>query len=654
VTSRALALALFAVALGALVRVPAARAQDALLPERDRPLLGAPSRRGELADEPSALPLPDEQKIERARNLVRTGYAAQAQTLVDDVAQRHPDDLDVLLAKVELLSRTSDGATVTRFFDAAAGRAGVARQLAARPRRAGVWHRYHAEALFATGRPADATRAVLAAWEASPEQAAWARIRLDDARAADAAAVTGAAAELRKVADRHPERDDLALAAAQQEARSGQMKSALKRMQKLDGANPDDKRGAALWRFGLSFLERGEGEVALADSAFAALALDGAADPALRRQATDRLFDDVGGSDAPPTPTSPLPMGTQNSTVTRLTIDAQGHLVVDHTGVGDVFKDIGRPSPADAGQVNRAGSLAALERIWHGLPPSRETVRRGLDLAERMRAAGDPAGAARVEAAASKMAAAFPGGATATGTGDTAPAEGNDVDPELDGRLALRAGESALTAGDLDKAAEAFGKVAASNASDRVKEQAEFERCETAFYAGRFDSAAAGYDRFARAHPAGPFTNDALERAYLIESGEGGSVPGLSELARAMRMARDGAGDDVIAAATAAEKASANGPAWAESELLLANLLEARGLKADAAAKAVGMAEAKPDDRLAPTARKKAGDLYHAMGQDALALAQYDTLLTRYPRSWLAPETRRVANQLRARAGTNP
>jgi len=273
--------------------------------------------------------------------------------------------------------------------------------------------------------------------------------------------------------------------------------------------------------------------------------------------------------------------------------------------------------------------------------PEVETVRRGLDLAERMRAAGDAAGAARVEDAAGAMSRGLPGGAT-------------DDDPELAGRLALREGDAALTTGDLSAAAAAYGRAAQSQASDRVKEEAEFEACETAFYAGQFDSAASAYDRFARTHPTGRFTNDALERAYLVESGEGGPVRGLGELAKALRLARAGASDEALAAATAAEQASADGPAWAHAELLLADLLVARGQPADAVAKAVNVAETKPDDRLAPTARKKAGDLYHAAGQDALALAQYDALLLRYPRSWLAPETRRAANEVRAKTGGTP
>ena len=46
--------------------------------------------------------------------------------------------------------------------------------------------------------------------------------------------------------------------------------------------------------------------------------------------------------------------------------------------------------------------------------------------------------------------------------------------------------------------------------------------------------------------------------------------------------------------------------------------------------------------------------LYRASGSDALALAQYEELLVRYPRSWLAPETRRLVQELRAKAGNTP
>ena len=62
------------------------------------------------ADEPSLLPIADEQVVERARNLVRAGYADQGRQLLDDVQARHPDDLDVLLARAEFLMRMEPGA----------------------------------------------------------------------------------------------------------------------------------------------------------------------------------------------------------------------------------------------------------------------------------------------------------------------------------------------------------------------------------------------------------------------------------------------------------------------------------------------------------------------------------------------------------------
>src|SRR5690349_19961306 len=97
----------------------------------------APSRHRDDADEPCALPLAAEQKIEHARNLLRAGYVKEAEQTIDDVAARHGDDLDVLLAKAELLSRTKNGDVVTRFLEQAATRPGVQKQLASRPRRAG-------------------------------------------------------------------------------------------------------------------------------------------------------------------------------------------------------------------------------------------------------------------------------------------------------------------------------------------------------------------------------------------------------------------------------------------------------------------------------------------------------------------------------------
>jgi hypothetical protein len=55
-------------------------------------------------------------------------------------------------------------------------------------------------------------------------------------------------------------------------------------------------------------------------------------------------------------------------------------------------------------------------------------------------------------------------------------------------------------------------------------------------------------------------------------------------------------------------------------------------------------------------ARKRVGDLDLARGNKESALAQYEEMLARYPRSWLAAEVRRQVTDLRAqlRAGGAP
>jgi hypothetical protein len=52
---------------------------------------------------------------------------------------------------------------------------------------------------------------------------------------------------------------------------------------------------------------------------------------------------------------------------------------------------------------------------------------------------------------------------------------------------------------------------------------------------------------------------------------------------------------------------------------------------------------------LAPQARRRAGDLLQASGRTAEALGQYEEMLARYPRSWLAAEVRRRVTELRGR-----
>ncbi len=637
VPARAVRAALTVLAALALLAPPASAQDSRVRPDLTRPrpiLIGSASRYAEI--EPSLLPLADEQKIERARNLVRMGSPEQAERLLADVEGRFPDDLDVLLARAEFLARLKPGEPTLSFLEENGRRGPVARALLERPFRAGFWLRYESEALAQEDRIRDAGARALKAWERSPEQAAWARTRLE---AWTGGKIETLARDVGKLADRHPDRTDLVLEAARYEALQGRTRQAIARVKKSEarmreesgsaggGASPGALEGAPahdallfgeastdgtlhggrLWQLALSLRARAEDGGRAADSVFVELAL-GDYDPSLARNAVRNLFEDRMTGPVDLVPDVPMwiePMRRRER------------------------------SPEDPHA--EAARLQALERVWRDLPQTAETVRLGLELSDRFSRLGDEVGARRIAQAAGERAARTPG---------------LDADPEVHGRLALERGEVALAAGDLDGAVRHYIEAGQSGASDAVREEAAYRVCDVLFYEGRFDSAGAMYDMFARAFPGSRHANDALERAYLIEAGEGGPVPGLREFSNALMLESGGRLDEALAAARQAGLRSGEGPVWSHAGLLVASVLAEQGKTPEAAREALAIAEGRPDDRLAPMARRRAGDLFLAQGDDTAALAQYEELLVRYPRSWLAPETRRLVQGLRARAGS--
>jgi hypothetical protein len=601
---------------------PPAHAQGAgiQLPDARRPSAIVIAGRGR-ADEPSRLPLADEQLVERARTLLRGGQPVQADRIVADLERRHPDDLDVLLARAELLNRLETPPATAKWLDEQAKRSPVAKALREQPFRAGFWARFAAESYAGAGRVADARARALVAWERSPEQGGWARARLEQwsiESGPEGAEALGR--DYAKLADRNPARVDLVLEAARVEALAGRVRPALDRVRRAE-AKPDSTAapGSLLWQLALSLRARGAVAERAADSALVVLARGEAFDPALRERAVARLFEDRQQADA-----FPPAEGWVEGALRFMRVDGEGRVETGRAAV----------EPGD-----ERARLLGLEQVWRGLPAGPDHVRRGLELADRLVAAGETAAGRKLARDATALAGRVPGAAG---------------DPEVSGRLALERGENAFQAGDLAAAARMFDEVAASDASERLREAAAFEACEARFFAGEFDSAAARYDAFARAWPGSPHANDALERAYLIEGGGDGPPAGLAELAAASLAARAGKPADALRHAEAAEQAAAGGPAWSHAGLLVAALYEGDGRLADAAAKARAVAETRPDDRLAPTARRKAGDLLLAAGDPVAALGQYEELLVRYPRSWLAPETRRRVQELRARQGGTP
>ena len=80
----------------------------------------------------------------------------------------------------------------------------------------------------------------------------------------------------------------------------------------------------------------------------------------------------------------------------------------------------------------------------------------------------------------------------------------------------------------------------------------------------------------------------------------------------------------------------------------LASLREETGDGRGALEPLMAVAEKTPEDRLAPLARQRAGDVYRVWYKDdAKAMAQYEECLARYPRAWNAPEVRRMVETMR-------
>jgi tetratricopeptide (TPR) repeat protein len=178
-----------------------------------------------------------------------------------------------------------------------------------------------------------------------------------------------------------------------------------------------------------------------------------------------------------------------------------------------------------------------------------------------------------------------------------------------------------------------------------VTPEGAWYQAEALFFAGRSDSALGCYRRIA-ADPQGPFSGAALERVYLLEDAAGQAA--LPVFGRIAYEQWRGERRRTLALADSLVQALPRGPLWAQAALLLADERIAGGDPHGALAPLLAVADSLPDDRLAPLARQRAGDLYRSrLGDERAALAQYEECLARYPRAWNAPEVRRVAETLR-------
>jgi tetratricopeptide (TPR) repeat protein len=175
--------------------------------------------------------------------------------------------------------------------------------------------------------------------------------------------------------------------------------------------------------------------------------------------------------------------------------------------------------------------------------------------------------------------------------------------------------------------------------------EAAFLYAEALLFSGRPDSARAWYEAVAH-DPAGANAGAALERLYLIEDARPPAALGL--IGRLAYEQWRGDERKALALADSLYRSLERGPLWAQAALILARLREATGDGKDALEPLLAVAEGLPDDRNAPRARQRAGDVLRIWYKDeARALRQYEECLARYPKAWNAPEVRRAVETLR-------
>ena len=179
--------------------------------------------------------------------------------------------------------------------------------------------------------------------------------------------------------------------------------------------------------------------------------------------------------------------------------------------------------------------------------------------------------------------------------------------------------------------------------------EARFRYAEALFFAGQADSAAKVYARVA-AEPADRRAGASLERMYLIEDATPRTA--LADFGRLAWEEWRGEPKRALALADSLARSLPKGPLWAQVSMAQARLQESLGDGKAALPALLAVAEGLPDDRLAPLARQRAGDVYRIWYKDdAKALAQYEECLARYPKAWNTPEVRRWVEILRRDKG---
>jgi tetratricopeptide (TPR) repeat protein len=582
--------------------------QDSVIIERFHGGMRFPDASDEDGED-LTLPPADEIAFTRAMMLVRTSRVEQALDMLLDLRQRYPESPHIASAAASAYLRLGKPNDALKLLDDSDKAAKAARARAKQPAPAvDPLAAMRAHVLLAMGRRKDAIPWMVEA-AANPRGEAFALQHqlFEWAETVDVGPEVIAAAERR--ADASPKDVNRALFTAEIECRAGKTQTALARLKNAEPSTTPHGQLAFTLAQRLSSDSRG---ASFAAPLWLELAR-GPYDPGVRADALRRLMN--------PTPV--------------VTADGEGKAVATPVSAND------------------------LEAAWRALPPGEERSRLGLDLLQLLRARGDTKAAERVATELSKSG----------GQG------------QLAGPVDVEAGLLALGQGRLEDAGKHLERARTQSVDDDARERAEFAQAEVLFYSGQFDTALAAYDHFATAHPLSPLTNEALSRAFLLDPDPNqapGQAPGLGSLAKGLYAETRRQWDEAATWAQQAENESRasdrqasrmprsegaapeslglSNPVRANALLLLSRVEEARGAPAAARLAALTVADSLPGDRLAPAARKRVGDLDLARGNKESALAQYEEMLARYPRSWLAAEVRRQVTDLRAqlRAGRAP
>jgi hypothetical protein len=436
--------------------------------------------------------------------------------------------------------------------------------------------------------PTDAALTAVQVWAASPAEADWALGTLERLPNVDPRAVRDA---LRRATQREPLRADLARGMARLEWRAGDTAAMVSTLAAADHAGG---RANVRWSFA--------DELLLGNVAQPFASQPFASQPFAREPFASQPF---------ASPSSPRPKAPRDSTAA---LEVLENVAADRTLAAPYrFGAARRAWDVHQASGSAAAGAVAIARALSDVPGDQWDAAFALEIARGLRASGHTAEARALL--------------------DAGEAGGAGAD------IALERALTDLRDGPPERALPALRAAAARSP------EGSFAYAEALFFAGQCDSARVWYERVTSGPP-GPSTGAALERMFLIEDADPKSA--LPAFARASYAAWRG---DTRAAAAIAEslyRALPHRTLWAEAALLLGQQRDAAGEPRAALEPLLAVADSLPDDRLAPLARQRAGDIYRdRLRDDARAADQYEACLTRYPRAWNAPEVRRALERLR-------